>query len=80
MFSFLKINLGIALNYSVLYYEIKDDTVKACEIAKKAFQEALNDLEDLEEEKYKDSTTIMQLIRDNLTVWQNELPDVNEFK
>jgi len=60
---------GIALNYSVLYYEIKDDTAKACEIAKKAFQEALNDLEDLEEERYKDSTTIMQLIRDNLTVW-----------
>ena len=53
----------------MLYYEIKDDTAKACEIAKKAFQEALNDLEDLEEERYKDSTTIMQLIRDNLTVW-----------
>ncbi|EAR91386.2 14-3-3 family epsilon domain protein (macronuclear) [Tetrahymena thermophila SB210] len=69
------LRLGIALNYSVLYYEIKDDIVKACEIARKAFQEALNDLEDLEEERYKDSTTIMQLIRDNLTVWQNELPE-----
>lgn len=67
------------MNYSVLYYEIKDDTAKACEIAKKAFQEALNDLEDLEEERYKDSTTIMQLIRDNLTVWQNELPEVKDL-
>ena len=74
IFQHLKLNhfyglLGIALNYSVLYYEIKDDTKKACEIATKAFSEALNDLEDLEEERYKDSTTIMQLIRDNLTVW-----------
>lgn len=60
----------------MLYYEIKDDTKKACEIATKAFEEALNDLEDLEEERYKDSTTIMQLIRDNLTVWKNELPEV----
>lgn len=70
------LRLGIALNQSVMYYEIKDDLKTACRIAKQAFQDALQDLEDIEEERYKDSTTIMQLLRDNLTVWQNELDEV----
>ncbi|EGR27890.1 hypothetical protein IMG5_187340 [Ichthyophthirius multifiliis] len=72
------LRLGISLNHSVMYYEIKDDLKSAIKIAKQAFQDALQELEDIEEEKYKDSTTIMQLLRDNLTVWQNELDEQNE--
>ena len=34
---------------------------------------AIADIEQLEEEVYKDATTIMQLIRDNLTLWTSEL-------
>ena len=29
------IRLGLALNYSVFFYEIKNDPAKACELAKK---------------------------------------------
>ena len=67
------IRLGLALNFSVHYYEVRNDSKKACELAKKAFDEALADIELIAEENYKDSTTIMQLIRDNLTLWNSEM-------
>jgi len=69
------IKLGLALNFSVFYYEIQDDHKKACELAKSAFDTAVTRLENLTEEEYKDATLIMQLLRDNLTLWQSEDPD-----
>jgi len=63
------IRLGLALNFSVFYYEILNEQSKACELAKKAFDEAIAKLDELSEESYKDSTVIMQLLRDNLTLW-----------
>lgn len=63
------IRLGLALNYSVFYYEIKQDSEKACVMAKKAFDDAIAELDSLKEDSYKDSTLIMQLLRDNLTLW-----------
>ena len=63
------IRLGLALNYSVFYYEIMDDSSKACTMAKNAFDEAISDLDNVTDETYKDSTLIMQLLRDNLTLW-----------
>lgn len=66
------IRLGLALNYSVCYYEILKSKDKACEMAKSAFDEAISKLDQLEEADYKDSTLIMQLLRDNLTLWTND--------
>jgi hypothetical protein len=66
------IRLGLALNYSVFHYEIKNDPQKACELAKKAFDDAISELDNLSEDSYKDSTLIMQLLRDNLTLWTSE--------
>jgi len=63
------IRLGLALNYSVCYYEILDEQDKACNIAKNAFDKAISQLDKLDEPSYKDSTLIMQLLRDNLTLW-----------
>jgi len=66
------IRLGLALNFSVFYYEILSSPAKACSLAKRAFDDALAELDHLSEESYKDSTLIMQLLRDNLTLWTSE--------
>lgn len=44
-------------------------------MAKQAFDEAIAELDSLNEESYKDSTLIMQLLRDNLTLWTSDLPE-----
>jgi hypothetical protein len=61
--------LGLALNFSVCYYEILKKPEKACELAKKSFDAAIEKLDTLNDASYKDSTLIMQLLRDNLTLW-----------
>jgi 14-3-3 protein epsilon len=66
------IRLGLALNYSVFYYEILNSPDKACHLAKQAFDDAIAELDTLSEESYKDSTLIMQLLRDNLTLWTSD--------
>lgn len=66
------IRLGLALNYSVFYYEILNSPKKACSLAKQAFDDAISDLDKLSEDSYKDSTLIMQLLRDNLTLWTSD--------
>jgi len=72
------IRLGLALNFSVFYYEILNEQQKACELAKQAFDDAIAKLDDLSEDSYKDSTVIMQLLRDNLTLWTSEGEDNEE--
>lgn len=62
------IRLGLALNFSVFFYEILNAPDKACQLAKQAFDDAIAELDTLNEDSYKDSTLIMQLLRDNLTV------------
>ncbi|CAN0896433.1 14-3-3-like protein GF14 iota [Linum grandiflorum] len=69
------IRLGLALNFSVFYYEIMNSPERACHLAKQAFDEAIAELDTLNEESYKDSTLIMQLLRDNLTLWTSDLPE-----
>merc|ERR1712064_9631 len=72
------IRLGLALNYSVFYYEILNDPDQACNLAKHAFDDAIAELDTLSEESYKDSTLIMQLLRDNLTLWTSDKQDSEE--
>lgn len=66
------IRLGLALNYSVYFYEIMSAPQRACQLAKAAFDDAIAELDQLSEESYKDSTLIMQLLRDNLTLWTSD--------
>jgi len=72
------IKLGLALNFSVFHYEIMNDGQHACELAKKAFDDAIAELDSLKEDSYKDSTLIMQLLRDNLTLWTSENDNASE--
>jgi len=64
--------LGLALNASVCYYEIMGQSENACTLAKDAFDQAIQQLDSLSDSTYKDSTLIMQLLRDNLTIWTSE--------
>ena len=65
--------LGLALNYSVFFYEIKGLKEEACNIAKNAFDESLKVLDDLEKSKPKDTILIIQLLKENLILWSNEM-------
>eukprot|EP00441_Pelagodinium_beii_P037610 CAMPEP_0197631756 /NCGR_PEP_ID=MMETSP1338-20131121/8820_1 /TAXON_ID=43686 ORGANISM="Pelagodinium beii, Strain RCC1491" /NCGR_SAMPLE_ID=MMETSP1338 /ASSEMBLY_ACC=CAM_ASM_000754 /LENGTH=248 /DNA_ID=CAMNT_0043203285 /DNA_START=83 /DNA_END=829 /DNA_ORIENTATION=- len=69
------IRLGLALNYSVFYYEIIQESKTATDIAKSAFDSAISELDTLQEDEYKDATLIMQLIRDNLSLWNADAAD-----
>lgn len=72
------IRLGLALNFSVFYYEILNSPDRACKLAKGAFDEAIAELDNLNEDSYKDSTLIMQLLRDNLTLWTSDMQGNSE--
>merc|ERR1739845_142544 len=63
------IRLGLALNYSVFQYEVLGSPDEACKMARTAFEDAIAELDNVSEDSYKDSTLIMQLLRDNLTLW-----------
>merc|ERR1711879_559937 len=66
------IRLGLALNYSVFQYEVLSQKEDACKMARTAFEDAIAELDNVAEESYKDSTLIMQLLRDNLTLWTSD--------
>lgn len=42
-------------------------------MARDAFDEAISELDNVEDDFYKDATLIMQLLRDNLTLWTEEV-------
>mmetsp|Transcript_59361 Transcript_59361/g.133749 ORF Transcript_59361/g.133749 Transcript_59361/m.133749 type:complete len:256 (+) Transcript_59361:90-857(+) len=67
------IRLGLALNFSVFYYEVFSSPEKACMLAKAAFDDAMSTMGDLDEDTYKDSSQIMQLLRDNLALWTSDM-------
>merc|ERR1711972_459789 len=66
------IRLGLALNYSVFQYEVLGNPDEACKMARTAFEDAIAELDNVAEDSYKDSTLIMQLLRDNLTLWTSD--------
>ena len=70
--------LGLALNYSVFFYEIKGQKDDAMKIAKNTFEEAMKVLDAIEKSKPKDTILIIQLLKENLILWSNELNDNEE--
>jgi hypothetical protein len=66
------IRLGLALNFSVFHYEVMSDVKKACELGDKALQDALDKLDDCDEETFRDAQSIIELLRENLALWKDE--------
>ena len=63
----------LSLNMAVFYYEVKHDKKEGCKIAKKAFEESMKYLDDLEKFKSKDVLLLIQLLKENLVFWNNEM-------
>nr|CCC95528.1 unnamed protein product [Trypanosoma congolense IL3000] len=68
------IRLGLALNFSVFYYEIMKEHDKGFQLARQAYDEAVTELETLDDEAYRESNLIVHLLRDNLNLWTEEQP------
>ena len=72
------IALGLALNFSVFYYEVIGDHEKACQTAQDVLDNAGNDKElnnaddDDENENIRDAKSIINLLRENLDMWKME--------
>jgi hypothetical protein len=64
------LKLSICLNFSVFYYEINNSLQEAIDICEKGFNEALEAVSDLEDARFTDVVTIMQLMHDNITAWK----------
>jgi 14-3-3 protein epsilon len=69
------IALGLHLNLSVFYYEVRGDHAKACEIAKTTLDNANKQLPqgvDEDDEQYRDAMSILNLLKENLEMWKIE--------
>jgi len=69
------IKLGLALNFSVFHYEVMKNHKAACDLADKALQEALDKIDELEEDDFRDAKSIIELLKENLTLWKEEEED-----
>ena len=66
------IRLGLALNFSVFYFEVMSNHPKACELGEKALQEALDKIDECDEETFRDAKSIIELLKENLSLWKEE--------
>jgi hypothetical protein len=64
------VRLGLSLNFSVFYWEIMGFKDRARQVAKAAFDDAMAEFEKMGERDHKESTLILELIRENLDLWK----------
>ena len=69
------IRLGLALNFSVFHFEVMNDHKKACELGEHALQTALEKIDDCDEETFRDAKSIIELLKENLSLWKEEEDD-----
>ncbi|KAI0310337.1 14-3-3 protein, partial [Amylostereum chailletii] len=65
--------LGLALNFAVYFRDVCASPIRACHLAKHAFDEAVATLRRLPEDAFRDSVMILQLLRDDLVLWSAEI-------
>ena len=67
--------LTFFLNYSVFLHDIMEDGIEAERRAKAILHAALKETEEITENHQKDIILLCQVIKDNLSLWKNEMPD-----
>lgn len=72
------IYLSSVLSNAVFTSDVLNMPEEASRIARKAFDDALPELDSLDEVTYKEVTLIMQLLRDNFKVWSPSQGDGGE--
>ena len=66
------IRLGLALNQSVFYYEVMSNKKQAVEIGEGALTDALEKIDDVDEDTFQDAKSIIELLKENLSLWKEE--------
>jgi 14-3-3 protein epsilon len=68
--SYNSTRLGLSLNFSVFFYELKNDSKKACELAQEALDGAKADIESMDNDDARDAISIVELLKENLDLWK----------
>ena len=66
------IRLGLALNFSVFHYEVMNNHAQACDLGEKALSDALEKIDDVDEDMFRDAKSIIELLKENLSLWKEE--------
>ena len=61
--------LGLILNLSVLYYENKLEPGKGITLLKNTINTVMSDIDKISDKEFKEVSTLLQYMRDNLTLW-----------
>jgi 14-3-3 protein epsilon len=71
------IRLGLALNFSVFHYEVLNNKKQAIELGETALSDALEKIDDVDEETFRDAKSIIELLKENLSLWKEEEEENN---
>ncbi|CAD5317537.1 unnamed protein product [Arabidopsis thaliana] len=63
------VRLGLALNFSIFNYEIHKSIESACKLVKKAYDEAIAELDGLDKNICEESMYIIEMLKYNLSMW-----------
>ena len=68
------------MNFSVFYYEVKNDHKKACELGEQALAHALDKIDECDEETFRDAKSIIELLKENLSLWKEDGDGGNDIE
>jgi len=63
------------LNYSVFHYEVMNNHGEACKLGENALTSALEKIDDVDEETFRDAKSIIELLKENISLWKEEEGD-----
>ena len=74
------IRLELALIFSVFHCEVMNNHKKACQLGEAALTEDLKKIEDVKEETFRDAKSIIELLKENVSLLKEEEGDQNDVE